>query len=138
MVRPTRRMMGDVDSEPAVVLLQPDVHPGVAGDVLIALRQQIPAHITRRYAEYAAASEHHVGVVLTDAAAQRESLARDITTHTLERLAYYKAPGWVAFVDALPLTASNKIQRGELKALAQALPGQAHCVDTRSMKKRQA
>jgi acyl-CoA synthetase (AMP-forming)/AMP-acid ligase II len=70
--------------------------------------------------------------------AQRESLARAITSHTLERLAYYKAPGWVAFVDALPLTASNKIQRGELKALAQALPGQAHCVDTRAMKKRQA
>ena len=70
--------------------------------------------------------------------AQRDELARDITTHTLERLAYYKAPGWVAFVEALPLTASNKIQRGELKALAQALPGQPHCVDTRAMKKRQA
>ena len=69
--------------------------------------------------------------------AQRESLARELTEHTLQRLAYYKAPGWVAFVEALPLTASNKIQRGELKALAQALPGQPHCVDTRSLKKRQ-
>jgi len=44
----------------------------------------------------------------------------------------------VAFVDALPLTASNKIQRGELKALAQGLPGQPLCVDTRSLKKRQS
>ena len=68
----------------------------------------------------------------------RESLARALTEHTLQRLAYYKAPGWVAFVEALPLTASNKIQRGELKALAQALPGQPHCVDTRSLKKRQS
>ena len=70
--------------------------------------------------------------------AQRESLARELTEHTLQRLAYYKAPGWVAFVEALPLTASNKIQRGELKALAQALRGQLHCVDTRSLKKRQS
>jgi acyl-coenzyme A synthetase/AMP-(fatty) acid ligase len=43
----------------------------------------------------------------------------------------------VAFVDALPLTASQKISRGELKALAPTLPGQAQCVDTRALKKRQ-
>ena len=72
------------------------------------------------------------------APARRVALAHDIVGHTLQRLAYFKAPGWVAFVDALPLTASNKIQRGELKALAQALPGQPHCIDTRALKKRQA
>jgi acyl-coenzyme A synthetase/AMP-(fatty) acid ligase len=69
--------------------------------------------------------------------AAREALAQRIVAHALERLAYYKAPGHVAFVDALPLTPSQKIQRGELKALALALPGQAHCIDTRAMKKRQ-
>ncbi len=68
--------------------------------------------------------------------AQRAALAAGIVEHALARLAYYKAPGYVAFVEALPLTASQKIQRGELKALAQALPGQPHCVDTRAMKKR--
>ncbi len=57
---------------------------------------------------------------------------------SLARLAYYKAPGYVAFVDALPLTPSQKIQRGQLRELAHALPGEAHCIDTRSMKKRQA
>jgi acyl-CoA synthetase (AMP-forming)/AMP-acid ligase II len=67
----------------------------------------------------------------------REALAHDIVGHLLQRLAYFKVPGWVAFVDALPLTASNKIQRGELKALARDLPGQPHCVDTRTLKKRQ-
>ena len=71
-------------------------------------------------------------------AGEREQLARRIVAHALERLAYYKAPGHVAFVDALPLTPSQKIQRGELKALSIALPGQAHCIDTRAMKKRQA
>ena len=43
----------------------------------------------------------------------------------------------MAFVDALPLTATNKIQRGELKKLAPTLPGTAMCVDTCAMKKRQ-
>ena len=57
--------------------------------------------------------------------------------HALAQLAYYKAPGYVAFVDAVPLTPSQKIQRGQLRELARALPGQAACVDTRSLKKRQ-
>ena len=50
--------------------------------------------------------------------------------------AYFKAPGWVAFVDALPLTPTQKVQRGELKALAATLPGTERCIDTRSLKKR--
>jgi acyl-coenzyme A synthetase/AMP-(fatty) acid ligase len=68
---------------------------------------------------------------------QREAFAVSIVRHALAQLAYYKAPGYVAFVDALPLTASQKIQRGELRELARALPAQPNCVDTRSMKKRQ-
>ena len=72
------------------------------------------------------------------AAQERAALASSIVRHALAQLAYYKAPGHVAFVDELPLTASQKIQRGELRELARALPGQAHCIDTRAMKKRQA
>jgi acyl-CoA synthetase (AMP-forming)/AMP-acid ligase II len=67
-----------------------------------------------------------------------QSLAAQITQHALRQLAYYKAPGYVAFVDALPLTPSQKVQRAQLKALAARLPGQAHCVDTRVLKRRQA
>lgn len=70
--------------------------------------------------------------------AQSAELARSIVEHALAQLAYYKAPGYVAFVDALPLTPSQKIQRGQLRELAHALPGQAGCIDTRAMKKRQA
>ena len=69
-------------------------------------------------------------------AEQRESVAASIVAHTRAQLAYHQAPGYVAFVDALPLTASQKIQRGELRTLARGLPGQAHCVDTRALKKR--
>jgi acyl-coenzyme A synthetase/AMP-(fatty) acid ligase len=72
------------------------------------------------------------------AEAERAQIAASIVEHALSQLAYYKAPGYVAFVDALPLTLSQKIQRGELRALAQSLPGSVACVDTRRMKKRQA
>ena len=66
------------------------------------------------------------------------ALATQITQHALQQLAYYKAPGYVAFVDALPLTLSQKVQRAQLKTLAQTLPGQPGCVDTRGLKKRTA
>ena len=65
-----------------------------------------------------------------------ESVATSIVSHALERLAYFKAPGYVAFVDALPLTVSQKIQRGELKELARSLPGKPNCIDTRPLKRR--
>ncbi|MDQ7972985.1 MAG: AMP-binding protein [Rhodocyclaceae bacterium] len=71
------------------------------------------------------------------ASAPDAALAADIVCHALAQLAYYKAPGHVAFVEALPLTASQKIQRGELRQMAQALPGTGGCFDTRAMKKRQ-
>ncbi|MEY2617621.1 MAG: hypothetical protein RL522_623 [Pseudomonadota bacterium] len=71
-------------------------------------------------------------------ATERETIARSLVDHALQRLAYYKAPGYVAFVDSLPLTVSQKIQRGQLKELARTLPGQAHCVDLRALKKRTA
>jgi acyl-CoA synthetase (AMP-forming)/AMP-acid ligase II len=65
-----------------------------------------------------------------------ELVAQSIVRHALERLAYFKAPGYVAFVDALPLTASQKVQRGELRELARTLPGKPNCIDTRMLKRR--
>ncbi|WP_233862769.1 AMP-binding protein [Paraburkholderia adhaesiva] len=63
--------------------------------------------------------------------------ATALTQLCLTRLAYFKAPGYVAFVDALPLTGTQKVQRAALKDLARTLPGTARCIDTRAMKKRQ-
>lgn len=63
--------------------------------------------------------------------------AAALTQLCLERLAYFKAPGYVAFVDALPLTGTQKVQRAALKDLARTLPGTPRCIDTRAMKKRQ-
>ncbi len=62
------------------------------------------------------------------------ALAEAITAWCVERLAYYKAPGFIAFVAELPLTSTQKIQRGELRALVAKLAEGAH--DTRGMKRR--
>ncbi len=62
--------------------------------------------------------------------------AADIVAHALGKLAYFKVPGYVAFVTALPLTATNKVQRGELKTWAQVLRGTPDCIDTRHLKRR--
>jgi acyl-coenzyme A synthetase/AMP-(fatty) acid ligase len=64
------------------------------------------------------------------------ALAREIVEFCLERLAYYKAPGYVGFCATLPLTPTEKIQRGELGELGRRLLDEGGCVDTRSMKKR--
>jgi acyl-CoA synthetase (AMP-forming)/AMP-acid ligase II len=62
------------------------------------------------------------------------ALAAEITAWCVERLAYYKAPGFIAFVAELPLTSTQKIQRGELRALVAELAEGAH--DTRGLKRR--
>lgn len=76
-------------------------------------------------------------VVLQGAEADLTATAEAITAFCLTQLAYYKAPGYVAFVDMLPLTSSQKIQRGTIKEWAQQLPGSDRCIDTRHLKKRQ-
>jgi acyl-CoA synthetase (AMP-forming)/AMP-acid ligase II len=82
--------------------------------------------------------EVFVCVVPKAKVADRGAFAASLAAWCLERLAYYKAPGYVAVVDALPLTGTNKIQRGQLKELARRLLDDAATVDTRGMKKRQA
>src|SRR5665213_1611762 len=54
----------------------------------------------------------------------------------LKDLSYFKVPGWVVFVEALPLTASQKVARGELKAAAADFVAGSGCVDTRGLKRR--
>lgn len=65
-------------------------------------------------------------------------LAHQITTWCLTQLAYYKAPGYIAFVDSLPVTATQKLQRATLKTLAASLLDDPATIDTRALKKRSA
>jgi len=69
-----------------------------------------------------------------DAAAKK--LAAELVSWCLARMAYYKAPGYVVFVAAVPLTSTQKIQRGDLADLVAATCGTEACIDTRAMKKR--
>lgn len=68
---------------------------------------------------------------------QREQAAQEMVQWGLTQLAYFKVPGYVLFVDALPLTSTNKIQRGELKTVALAALENPACVNTNHLKKRQ-
>jgi acyl-CoA synthetase (AMP-forming)/AMP-acid ligase II len=70
------------------------------------------------------------------AAANRDVFARDVVEFSLQRLAYFKAPGYVAICDSLPLTPTEKIQRARLKEQAQVLLSTPVCVDLRALKKR--
>jgi acyl-CoA synthetase (AMP-forming)/AMP-acid ligase II len=65
-------------------------------------------------------------------------VAQDIVSWCLTQLAYYKAPGFVAFVDDLPVTSTQKLQRATLKTLAATLVKDAQTIDTRHLKKRSA
>ncbi|MBK0328941.1 AMP-binding protein [Rhodobacteraceae bacterium F11138] len=64
-------------------------------------------------------------------------LAREIVRWALDQIAYYKVPGHIAFVDELPLTATQKIQRAALKTRAIALLDDPATVNTTKLKKRQ-
>jgi acyl-CoA synthetase (AMP-forming)/AMP-acid ligase II len=65
-------------------------------------------------------------------------LATEIVTWALDQIAYYKVPGYVAFVDELPVTSTQKIQRADLKSWAAELRDDASTTDTRHLKKRSA
>jgi acyl-CoA synthetase (AMP-forming)/AMP-acid ligase II len=56
----------------------------------------------------------------------------------LERLAYFKAPGYVAFIDQLPTTSTNKVQKARLADFGANPLASPECFDLRERKKRDA
>lgn len=75
-------------------------------------------------------------IVLRNPDSASEDKARELFAWTNERLAYYKPPGWLLFLETLPKTSTQKVQKGELFA-AGADPRQADgVVDLRGLKKR--
>jgi acyl-coenzyme A synthetase/AMP-(fatty) acid ligase len=57
-------------------------------------------------------------IVLKEQEVASLELAQSIQDHCLARLAYFKAPGYVAFIDALPTTSTNKVQKAKLADFA--------------------
>lgn len=75
-------------------------------------------------------------IVLRSPDAASEGKARELFAWANERLAYFKPPGWVLFLAALPKTSTQKVQKSELFA-AGADPRKADgAIDLRALKKR--
>jgi acyl-CoA synthetase (AMP-forming)/AMP-acid ligase II len=66
--------------------------------------------------------------------ADLNAIAKDIVRDGADRLAYHKLPGYAAFIDGLPLSSTQKLQRGEIKAMAADLVRQGQAVDLREFK----
>ena len=60
--------------------------------------------------------------------------AEQIVRRCAESLAYHKLPGYVAFVSSLPLSATRKLARGDIKLLAAAAVRDGTAFDTRLLK----
>lgn len=63
--------------------------------------------------------------------------AREVFDWALGRTAYFKCPGWIAFVAALPTTATQKLQRGAVRELGASVLGTGNCFDLRKFKRRE-
>ncbi|MFN2289448.1 MAG: AMP-binding protein [Chromatocurvus sp.] len=100
------------------------LHPAVGNAVATAVPDEL------RGDEVAAC------IVLTEGNAADAALARAIVERCLQQLAYYKAPGYILFCRDLPVTASNKPRRADIKQLARDRVALGDCIDTRELKRR--
>lgn len=82
-------------------------------------------------------------VILNDSETADEQTALSLFAQASAELAYYKTPGYVAFVDDMPLTATQKPKRNEIKQLAKQLleqsieaPQSVRLFDLRTSKKK--
>lgn len=74
-------------------------------------------------------------VVPRDVSADAATLAAELVDFVAQRLAYFKAPGYLALIDALPKTQSEKIARGQLKTLCRDMVEDGRAADVRALKK---
>jgi acyl-CoA synthetase (AMP-forming)/AMP-acid ligase II len=79
-----------------------------------------------------------VGVctILSEGISESEETATRIFEFCREKLVYFKIPAYFIFVSKLPMTASQKLQRGEIKKLAKGLVEKGECVDLRELKRK--
>jgi crotonobetaine/carnitine-CoA ligase len=64
------------------------------------------------------------------------ALARRLQEWTLARLAYFKAPGWVLFLDRLPTTGTQKVQKAQIFAKGEDPRRHPAALDLRDGKQR--
>lgn len=73
--------------------------------------------------------EEVMALVIAAKSADQQQLAQELFDLCLDHLVYYKAPGYVGFVDQIPLTASEKVQRGEVKKITKTMVASGECLD---------
>ena len=75
-------------------------------------------------------------VVPMPGAAPDAALAGSLFEWCMERLAYFKAPGWILFLDALPTTGTQKVQKTQIFPRGEDPRRRPGAVDLRGRKKR--
>jgi crotonobetaine/carnitine-CoA ligase len=65
-----------------------------------------------------------------------EDKALALFEHCYQALAYYKAPGWILFLDSLPTTATQKIQKHRIFSANEDPRRRPGIIDCRDLKKR--
>ena len=64
------------------------------------------------------------------------ALAERLQAWCLSRLAYFKAPGWLLFVDSLPTTGTQKVQKTQIFPRGEDPRRRPGALDLRETKKR--
>jgi crotonobetaine/carnitine-CoA ligase len=75
-------------------------------------------------------------IVLMPGVVADRALADELVAWSLERLAYFKAPGWILFVSSLPTTGTQKIQKAQIFPRGLDPRRQGGVIDLRALKKR--
>ncbi|MEM7547727.1 MAG: AMP-binding protein [Pseudomonadota bacterium] len=73
-------------------------------------------------------------IVLDDQTEPSEAMARALFDHAFARMAYFKPPGWIRFLDALPVTGTQKVIKH--KIFADGEDPREGAFDFRHLKKR--
>ena len=76
-----------------------------------------------------------VCIVPQDGVAPTEALARELFQWCVDRLAYFKAPGWLIFRDSLPLTTSQRLHKIQIFPKGVDPRKEPGIIDMRALKK---
>jgi crotonobetaine/carnitine-CoA ligase len=75
-------------------------------------------------------------IVLMPGVVADRALAEHLSAWCLERLAYFKAPGWILFISGLPTTGTQKVQKAQIFPRGVDPRRQDGVFDVRELKKR--
>lgn len=74
-------------------------------------------------------------MIIAEAGTDQKKLAEEVFELCRQQLVYFKWPGYIGFADSIPLTASEKVQRGEVKKIVREMVEQKNCINFNSRKK---